>query len=198
MVFYKAQQSNPGFELLSQLIIAFLLSNQESGFSNLGFKTQVFNSQYQTQTDISFFRFSDFKPKNGRSRFTLKSPTSEKFSLKVGIDLDGTIVCISRKSYSSHKINYENFSLYVGNDEPHFCARSLDDLSKVVPTMMPLVQKLQTTSEKVTLKVGIDLDGTIVRIDGSIDPKTIFNAMARNGISLDVKLNDKFDDVSII
>ena len=64
--------------------------------------------------------------------------------------------------------------------------------------MMPLVQKLQTTSEKVTLKVGIDLDGTIVRIDGSIDPKTIFNAMARNGISLDVKSNDKFDDVSII
>ena len=37
----------------SQLIIAFWLSNQELGFSNLGFKTQVFNSQY---TDISFSR----------------------------------------------------------------------------------------------------------------------------------------------
>ena len=46
LVFYKAQQSNPGFEVFSQLIIAFLLSNQESGFSNLDFKTQVFNFQF--------------------------------------------------------------------------------------------------------------------------------------------------------
>jgi hypothetical protein len=65
LVFYKARQSNPGFELFSQLFIAFLLSNQETGFSNLGFKTQVFNSQFLTQTDISFFRISNFKPKNG-------------------------------------------------------------------------------------------------------------------------------------
>jgi hypothetical protein len=56
LVFYKAQQSNPGFELFSQLIVAVLLSNQESGFSNLGFKTQVFNFQFLTQADISFSR----------------------------------------------------------------------------------------------------------------------------------------------
>jgi hypothetical protein len=56
LAFYKAQQSNPGFELFSQLIIAFLLSNQESGISNLGFKTQVFNSQLLTQIDVSFSR----------------------------------------------------------------------------------------------------------------------------------------------
>ena len=60
------------------------------------------------------------------------------------------------------------------------------------------LDKLLTTSEKVTLKVGIDLDGTIVRIDGTIDPRTIFNAMARNGISFDLKYNDRFDHVSII
>ena len=34
----------------------YKISNQESGFSNLGFKTQVFNSQFLTQTDISFSR----------------------------------------------------------------------------------------------------------------------------------------------
>ena len=65
--------------------------------------------------------------------------------------------------------------------------------------MMPLLQKIKRTSEKVTLKVGIDLDGTIVRIDGTIYPSTIFDAaMTRNGISLDFKSNDRFDDVSII
>ena len=67
----KTQQSTPGFELFSQLIIAFLLSNQESEFSNLGFKIQVFNSQFLTQTDISFSRSN---LKMAISRFTLKSP----------------------------------------------------------------------------------------------------------------------------
>ena len=84
----------------------------------------------------------------------------------------------------------------------YFCAKSLSDLEKVsdyVLSMSPnLLDKLLTTSEKVTLKVGIDLDGTIVRIDGTIDPRTIFNAMARNGISFDLKYNDRFDHVSII
>ena len=77
-------------------------------------------------------------------------------------------------------------------------------------TMMPLVQKTYTiaagvaTSEKATLKVGIDLDGTVVRIDGTIDPRTILNAMSKKGISFDFnssfdfKSNDRFDDVSII
>ena len=37
-----------------------------------GFQNPVFNSQFLTQTDISFSRFSNFKPKNGHSRFTLK------------------------------------------------------------------------------------------------------------------------------
>jgi hypothetical protein len=73
LVFYKAQQSNPGFELFSQLIIAFLPSNQESGLSNLDFKIQVFNSQFLTQTDISF---SSSNQKMAISRFTLKSPMS--------------------------------------------------------------------------------------------------------------------------
>ena len=96
------------------------------------------------------------------------------------------------------KINDENSSLCVGNGGSYFCAKSLVDLKQVAHTMMPLYQKLQTTSEKVTLKGGIDLDGTIIRIDGTIDPNTIFNAMARNGISLDFKSNDRFDHVSII
>ena len=56
MIVYKAQQSDSGFELISQFILAFLLSNQESGFSNLAFKTQVFNFQFLTRTDISFTR----------------------------------------------------------------------------------------------------------------------------------------------
>ena len=97
------------------------------------------------------------------------------------------------------KINDENSSLYVGYGGSYFCAKSLSDMEQVAYTMgLPLLQKLQTTSEKVTLKVGIDLDGTIVRIDGTIDPRTIFNAMARNGISFDLKYNDRFDHVSII
>ena len=96
------------------------------------------------------------------------------------------------------KINDENSSLYVGYGGSYFCAKSLSDLEQATYTMMPLLQKLQTTSEKVTLKVGIDLDGTIVHIDGTIDPSTIFNAMARHGISLDFKSNDRFDHVSII
>ena len=61
-----------------------------------------------------------------------------------------------------------------------------------------MLKKIQTRSEKVTLKVGIDLDGTIVHIDGTIEPSTISNAMTRNGISLDFKSNARFDNVSII
>ena len=46
----------------SQLIMALWLSNLELGFSNLGFKTRVLNSQFLTQTDtISFSRFPNFK-----------------------------------------------------------------------------------------------------------------------------------------
>ena len=86
----------------------------------------------------------------------------------------------------------------VTNGGSYFCAKSLSDLEQVAYTMMPLLQKLHTTTEKVTLKVGIDLDGTIVHIDGTIDPSTISNALARNGISLDFKSNDRFDHVSII
>ena len=54
------------------------------------------------------------------------------------------------------------------------------------------------TSEKVTLKVGIDLDGTVVRIDGTIYQSTILNAISEKGISLDYKSNDRFDNVSIV
>ena len=89
----------------------------------------------------------------------------------------------------------------VGNDESYFCAKSLDDLmayNGLGKIMWPLVQKIQNTSEKITLKVGIDLDGTVVRIDGTIHPRAILNAMSKKGISLDFKSNDRFDDVSII
>ena len=96
------------------------------------------------------------------------------------------------------KINDENSSLCVGYGGSYFCAKSLSDLEQATYTMMPLLQKLQTTSEKVTLKVGIDLDGTVVRIDGTIYPRTILNAMSKKGISLDFKSNDRFDNVSII
>ena len=53
------------------MIIAFLLSNQESGFSNLGFKTQIFNSQLLTQTGTSF---SKSNPEIPIFCFPLKSP----------------------------------------------------------------------------------------------------------------------------
>jgi hypothetical protein len=59
--FYKAQLSNPSFELFSLLIIALWLGNLELRFSNLDFKPHVFNSWFLTQTDISFFRFLNFK-----------------------------------------------------------------------------------------------------------------------------------------
>ena len=62
----------------------------------------------------------------------------------------------------------------------------------------PSLQKIATTSEKVTLAVNIDLDGTTVKIGGTIDPSTILKAMASNGTSLDLKSNDKYDQVSII
>ena len=71
--------------------------------------------------------------------------------------------------------------------------------------MMSLGQKIYTiaagvaTSEKVTLKVGIDLDGTVVRIDGTIDPRKFLEIFGNGFIhSLDFKSNDRFDDVSII
>ena len=106
------------------------------------------------------------------------------------------------KQVAHPKINDENSSLCVGNGGSYFCAKSPSALEQVAytmwTTMWPLVQKIQTTSEKVTLKVGIDLDGTVVRIDGTIDPRTILNAMSNKGISLDFKSNDRFDDVSII
>ena len=53
------------FELFSQLIIAIWLSNLELGSFFLGFKTHVFNFQFLTQTDISFSRFPNFRPKKG-------------------------------------------------------------------------------------------------------------------------------------
>merc|ERR1739838_568145 len=59
-----------------------------------------------------------------------------------------------------------------GNDESYFCAKSSSDKEKTEQTMMPLFQKIQATSETVTIKVGIDLDGTVARIDGTMDPKT--------------------------
>ena len=95
------------------------------------------------------------------------------------------------------QVTHSNFSLCVGR-QSYFCAKSLSDLKQVTHTMMPLLQKILTTSEIVTLKVGIDLDGTIVRIYGNIDPSTIFDARTRNGISFGLKSNASFDDVSII
>ena len=96
------------------------------------------------------------------------------------------------------KTNNKNFSLCVGNDGSYFCAKSPSDYMPLYD-MMPLLQKIWNTSEKVTLKVGIDLDRTIVRIDGTIYPSTIRDtAMTRNGIPLDFKSSDRFDNVSII
>ena len=66
------QQLNPSFELFSQLTITFLLSNQELGF------------QFLTQTDTSFSRYSNLKPENGHSRFTLKSSLA-KDDVQTGI-----------------------------------------------------------------------------------------------------------------
>lgn len=101
---------------------------------------------------------------------------------------------------SHPKTNDENFSLCVGNDGSYFCAKSPPDFKPVwTYTLIPLLQKIRTTSEKVTIKVGIDLDRTIVRIDGTIYPSTIRDtAMTRNGIPLDFKSSDRFDNVSII
>ena len=100
---------------------------------------------------------------------------------------------------SHPKTNDENFSLCVGNDGSYFCAKSPPDFKPVwTYTLIPLLQKIRTTSEKVTIKVGIDLDGTVVRIDGTLDPKTISNALSKNGILLDFEQNDKIDQASII
>ena len=65
LVFYKLQLLSGGFELFSQLIIVIWLSNLELGFSNLGFKTRVFNFQFLTQPDIPFSRFLNFNPEKG-------------------------------------------------------------------------------------------------------------------------------------
>ena len=63
-------------------------------------------------------------------------------------------------------------------------------------TMMPYLTYLMFKSQKVTLKGGIDLDGSIVRFDGTFDPNVFFNGILRNRISLDIRSNVKFDDVS--
>ena len=55
MVFYKAQQTNPGFELFSQLIIVLWLSRVfKFGFQNPGFQFPVSNSNW-------YFNFQVFK-----------------------------------------------------------------------------------------------------------------------------------------
>ena len=58
---------------VAQLIIAFLLSNQESGVSNLGFKIQVFNSQFLTQTWIENL---DFETQVFNSQFLTQTDIS--------------------------------------------------------------------------------------------------------------------------
>ena len=95
------------------------------------------------------------------------------------------------------KLMMKTFSLCVGIGGLFFCAKSLRDF-KAVPRRFPSLQKIATTSEKVTIAVAIDLDGTTVKIGGTIYPSTILNAMASNGTSLDFKSNDKYDQVSII
>ena len=64
-------------------------------------------------------------------------------------------------------------------------------------TMMPYLTYLMFKSQKVTLKGGIDLDGSIVRFDGTFDPNVFFNGILRNRISIDLRSNVKFDDVSM-
>ena len=56
-----------------------LLSNLELRFSNLGFKTWVFNSQFLTQTDIAFYRFPNFKPEKGHFLVYFNRPTMVKY-----------------------------------------------------------------------------------------------------------------------
>ena len=63
-------------------------------------------------------------------------------------------------------------------------------------TMMPYLTYLMFKSQKVTLKGGIDLDGSIVRFDGTFDPNVFLNGILRNRISIDLRSNVKFDDVS--
>ena len=70
----------------------------------------------------------------------------------------------------------------------------LEDLAR---TMMPYVLYLKLKSNKVTLKGGIDLDGSIVRVNGTFDPDVFVRAIASNRISLDIRSNLKFDDVSM-
>ena len=154
--------------------------------------------------------------------FTVKGPLYQSDQIrKKGLQFRYSIVCTGfvdqsltcnlfhgrthrkiQKQVAHSKINDENLSLYVttggSNGGSYFCAKSIDDLTQAYPTMMPLLQRLQTTSEKATLKSVIDLDGIIVRISGTIDPRTISKAMVKNGISLDFKSNDRYDHVSII
>ena len=137
-------------------------------------------------------RLSDVSSKKGSKH------KKDRFSPFLSCDLIyGRTHRTIQEQVAHPKINDENFSLCVGNGGSFFCAKGIHDFGKAADTMAPLLEKLQTTSEKVTLKVGIDLDGAVVRIDGTIDPNTIFNAMARQGVSLDFKSNDRFDRVSI-
>ena len=71
MVFYKAQQSKPGSELFSKSVIVSLLSNQDSGFSNLGFKIHVSNTNRYFICQVN-----PVVKTLAISRFTLKSPVS--------------------------------------------------------------------------------------------------------------------------
>ena len=60
-------------------------------------RIKVFNSQFLTQTDISFSRFSNFKVQNGHSRFTLKYPLTKIGDLKNKCAINSNIDCVSFK-----------------------------------------------------------------------------------------------------
>ena len=92
LVFYKAQKSNSGFELFSLLIIVLWFSNLELGFSNLGFKTWVFNSQFLTQTDISFARFPNFKPEKGHFLVYFNMPNMSLIKISKCLRFQGDLL----------------------------------------------------------------------------------------------------------
>ena len=75
--------------------------------------------------------------------------------------------------------------------------RANELLEDLAATMMPYLTYLMFKSQKVTVKGGIDLDGSILRFDGTFDPNVFFNMILRNKISLDLRSNVKFDDVSM-
>ena len=58
-------------------------------------RIKVFNSQFLTQTDISFSRFSNFKVQNGHSRFTLKCPLTKIGDLKNKCAINSNIDYVS-------------------------------------------------------------------------------------------------------